>query len=375
MSATWIELDLSRLRRNLAAVRQLLPRAAHFILGVEGNAYGHGLAAVAPCAWSCGVKTYQAGGIEEAVALRGLLPAADVLVAGVADPADVPAVLEHRLTVMVVSEAHALVLARAAAARMAAVQAHAEIDTGMGLFGFDWQTGPATLGRLSRTPGLRLTGLRSTFAASDEDTDAALAEMQAGRFSRAIEDCRLAGVRAKMRYMADAAAMLRHPEWVMDGARPGLLAYGYPPRGLVGHDVACAPFLQWRARLVEVKRVEPGFAVGAARGSPARNRTRVGAVAAGYGDGVDARLGGRGVVLVGARACPVIGAVDLHAMAVDLGPDGPQKAGDEVVLLGTQGEAAICAADVADWCGTTTAAVLTAIRAGNRPAVPDGRNW
>lgn len=374
MAATWIELDLPRLRRNLAAVRQVLPRASHLILGVEGNAYGHGLAAVAPCAWACGVKTYQAGGIDEAVTLRRLLPSAHVLVGGVADPVDIPAILEHRLIVTIVSEPHARALARAAAARMAAVQVHAEIDTGLGLFGFDWQRGPETLGRLARTPGLRLTGLCSTFAAST-DTAATLAGVQIARFAQAVEACRQARVRVQMCYMADAAAMLRNPDWILDGVRPGLLPYGYPPRAPARHSVACEPFLQWKARLAEVKDVAPGFAVGSSGGYLAESRTRVGTVAAGFGDGVNARLGGRGAVLVGARLCRVIGAVELNAMAVDLGPEGPQKAGDEVVLLGSQGEATLCADEVADWCGTTEAAVLTAIRAVSRPAILDGRNW
>lgn len=374
MSATWIELDLALLKRNLSAVRQVLPRGAHLVFSVEGNAYGHGLADVAPCAWFCGVKTFQACGVEEAVDVRRLLPEARILVAGIADPGDIAAILEHRLTVVVVSEAHARALSRGAAAQMAAVQVHAEIDTGMGLCGFDWQSSADTLGRLARTPGLRIVGLCSTFAASEAE-DGALAEVQVARFCQAVEACRGAGVRAPMCYMADAAAMLRNPGWIMDGARSGLLPYGYIPRVSNRPDVACAPFLQWKARLAEVKEVAPGFAVGSGGAYLAGTRTRVGTVAAGYRDGVDPRIGGRGGVLVGGRLCPVIGAVEMNAMAVDLGPEGPHQAGDEVVLLGSQGGAALRADEMADACGTTAAAVLTHIRAENRTALRGRRGW
>lgn len=374
MSATWIELDLALLKRNLAAVRQALPRGAHLVFGVEGNAYGHGLTEVARCGWSCGVKTFQAGGVEEAVSIRRQLPDARIIVAGIVDPDDVEAILEHRLTVVVVSEAHARALCRRTASRMAAVEVHAEIDTGMGLLGFDWQRGAETLGRLSRTPGLRIVGLCSTFSDS-QAADGAFAGIQAARFRRVVEACRGAGLRLPLCCMADAAAMLANPDWVMDGARPGLLPYGYPPRAPNRPAIACAPFLQWKARLAEVREVAPGFAVGAGGAHLVTARTRVGTVAAGYGDGVDRRIGGRGCVLVGGRPCPVVGQVELGALAVDLGADGPQRAGDEVVLLGSQGGATLGADEIADRCGTVAAAVLTHIRAETRVALRGHPGW
>ena len=131
--------------------------------------------------------------------------------------------------------------------------------------------------------------------------------------------------------------ILAKVSWDLDAVRPGILVYGYG-RGTTNRTVDCRPFLHWKTRVVQVKRVPQGFPVSYHSTHVTPRATLIGTLDVGYADGYRRESGNRGTVLVGGRRCAVIGEVTMNLTTVDLGADSPVKPGDEAVLLGQQGD-------------------------------------
>ena len=144
------------------------------------------------------------------------------------------------------------------------------------------------------------------------------------------------------------------------------MIYGYGSTLGQSRPVQVRPFLQWKTRLVQVKKVSGGFPVSYDSTYVTLGETRIGTLDAGYADGYSRLLGNKGCVLVEGKRKPIAGRVTMNLTAVNLGPDSMAKEGDEVVLLGTQGSEAIWADEIAGWRGTIPHEVLTNIQTNDR---------
>jgi len=153
---TWIEIDLGILSRNIRSLRQALAHTTATVFVVKSNAYGHGLIPVSRCAWECGVRWFAVVHMDEALALRALLPGANVLILSAIEPSQVAQAIEAELTPVLVSENQAVSLAAAAAALGRPLTCHLKIDTGMGRLGILWRDAISAIPRLAQQPGLRI---------------------------------------------------------------------------------------------------------------------------------------------------------------------------------------------------------------------------
>ncbi|MDP6523163.1 MAG: alanine racemase [Kiritimatiellia bacterium] len=364
MKNTWIELDLDVLRSNIGTLKRVLSAGTNIVLVVKSEAYGHGLCEVARCAWNAGVKMFAVAHVDEGVRLRSILPQAKIIVVGVVSPDDVLKILRENLVPLIVSENHARALAEKAAGQLSAVQCHAKIDTGMGRIGFLWESAADVVPRLSRTPGLKITGLCTHFASADEE-ESGFADIQAARFYQVWKSCREKGMQALFRHISNSSGILRSATWDMDGVRPGILIYGYGSNPM-DRTVECRPFLHWKTRLLQVKAVPADFPVSYGSTFTTREPTRLGTIDVGYADGYSRQLSNKGVVLVGSRRCPIVGRVTMNLTVVDLGNDSEAKEGDEIVLIGAQGASSVWADEIAQWCNTIPYEVLVNIRTDAR---------
>jgi len=373
MSNAWIEIDADVLRANFAALRAAVAPSAEIVAVVKAEAYGHGAAAVARCGWACGVRWFAVAHLHEAAALRAQVPEARILVLGAVDPADTAAALELGVTPMIAGRAHGLAMAREAAALGRRLRGHAKIDTGMGRLGFLWEGAAEGLAELAREPGIEIEGVCTHFASADEP-DSRFADTQTERFFRVLEGCRERGLRVACRHMSNSAGILRNRAWDLDAVRPGIMLYGYPPRFPGGvaerepgrRDIRTRPFLQWKTRVAEVRRVPAGFPVSYGGTYVTSRPTTLATLNVGYSDGYFRCLGNRAAVLAGGRRCPVVGRVTMNLTVADLGPESGVQPGDDVTLLGQQGGEAIWADEIASWAGTIPYEVLTSIRTVDR---------
>lgn len=360
MKASWVQVDLGALDENIRRARAVLPARTALVFVVKANAYGHGLTPVARQAARSGVRWFAVAYLQEALQVRAAAEDAEIVILGAADPMDVATLAERRILPVVVSEEHGEALAFAARARGVRVRAHLKVDTGMGRFGVPWAQAADIFRRLDRLGGMEITGLCTHFA-SVEVKKPSLGPTQHERFRTVEESIRAVAGRPLFRHVSSSRAFVYHSDWDFDGVRPGILLYGYGA-GERGMRVQTRPILQWRTHVMQVKRVPAGFPVGYYGAFTTLAPTVIATIAVGYADGYLRALSNKGCVLIRGRRCAVVGRVSMNWVTVDCGPDSEVTAGDEVVLLGVQGEAHIWADELARLARTIPYEMLTSIR-------------
>ncbi len=356
----WVELDLDLLAHNLCLMRAAVPASSDIILVVKANAYGHGIATVALKAFECGVRRFFVATLDEALSVRTVLPESQVLLLGAVWPADIPEIVQHRIVPVLFSEEQARELAETARTLGLTVTCHVKVDTGMGRMGWPWETAAEMIVAVSRLGGLDICGICMHFASAGRATDA-FARLQTGRFQSVLAACSALGMPPLFTHLSNSAAFSSHPELDMNGVRLGILAYGYGGRP-AGARVRTQPLLQWKTRVIQIKRVPAGFPVGYLSTHVTSEPTTLATIDVGYSDGISRLMSNKGFVLVGGQRAKVVGRVTMNFTIVDVGPDSVVRAGDEVVLIGTQGEESLWADEVARWCATIPYEILTNIR-------------
>jgi len=240
-------------------------------------------------------------------------------------------------------------LAGALATTRETVPVHLKIDTGMGRFGASPDDATALARLINDSSGLRLAGTWTHFASAA--TDDAMTRKQYERFLRAIESL---GVDPGLRHACNSAAALRYPEMSLDAVRAGIALYGCEWPG-------ASPALSLRSVVTHVKTVAAGRSVGYGATWVAAAPARVATVAIGYADGIFRARGNRGHVLVRGRPAPLIGAVSMDAITIDVTGVPDVAVGEVVTIIGADGDQRVTAEQVAEWSNTISYEVLTAI--------------
>ncbi len=370
---TAAHVDLSALEHNFRAVADYLDREARLnraasrgparppgiIAVVKANAYGHGAPRVALTLESAGATMLAVADIEEGVQLRTAGVRLPVLVFGALSVSEVDGVFEHALTPTISSPAAGRALQAAAAARGVKLSYHLKVDTGMNRLGFRHDNLRRTLPALLASPNLALEALHTHFASADVPEDRSFDEQRScfERASRIVDEL---GGRARLRHAANSAALLRDSRVWYDYVRPGLLLYGLVPPPLAS-TLRVRPVMSLSSRVVAVKGVREGEGVGYGGRFRAARPTTLAVVPAGYADGLDRRLEGRGSVLIRGRRAPIVGAVSMDMLTVDITDVAGVDPGNEVVFLGSQGEESwqtIDAREMATWIGTIPYEIL-----------------
>ncbi|HXT71207.1 MAG TPA: alanine racemase [Vicinamibacterales bacterium] len=367
---TVAKVSLPDVQANLRAIRGLLDRQAGLasvpppgiIAVVKANAYGHGAAAVAGALEAAGVTMLACADIEEGAALRDAGISVPILVFGALSVSDLDGVFTHELTPTVSTPGAARALETAAAARSIRLGCHLKIDTGMNRLGFRHDNLRRTMPDVLASPHLQFDAVYTHFATADNPESAFLDE-QRGRFDRATAALGALGLRAAQRHAANSAALLRDARTWYDAVRPGLLLYGVVPPPLSASDLDLRPALSLVSRIVAVKGVRAGEASGyGLKWRPSEPRT-IAIVPAGYADGLDTRAAGRASVLVRGKRAPIVGSVCMDMITVDVtGTD--VSPGDDVVLIGRQGDEEITAREIAAAIGSIPWEVMS--RLGSR---------
>ena len=363
---TTAHIDLGALRHNLAQVRRLAG-AREVIAIVKADAYGHGAVPVARALAAEGVTRFGVALVEEGRALREAGIRGEVLVLGGFGEDQADEIVELGLTATIFHPGHADALNEAARRAGRAAPVHVKIDTGMGRLGFAVDAAPDAIAAVTRLPGLRLDGVMTHFADADL-ADPAYAREQMMRFDRVVEALASRGVSAPIRHAANSAAVMAASSWrsamggpLYEAVRPGLMLYGARPGPAVGAGVDLRPVLSLTTRILLLKRVPPGTPISYGRTFVTRRESLIAVLPIGYADGYPRALSNAGRVLVRGRAAPVVGRVCMDLTMVDV-TDVPGAAeGDEAVVIGTQGAAAITVEEVADGAGTIAYEILCGI--------------
>jgi len=364
---TFAHVDLDALQSNFRAIREFLEvgqpgQPVPAVVGVvKANAYGHGAPAVGRALQEAGAGILACADIEEAVVLRNAGITSEILVFGALSVSDVDGVFEHRLTPTISTPGAARSLQAAAAKHGATLSCHLKIDTGMNRLGLRFDNLERTLPELIASRNLEVTAVYTHFATAD-DPDHPLFQTQRERFERVLARLPELGVTPRLRHAANSAATLRDARVWYDLVRPGLMLYGVIPPPLAA-TIPLKAVMSLRSRVVAVKGVRPEETVGYGARWTVPKPGRIAVVPAGYADGLDRRMSGACSVLIRGKRAPIVGAVNMDMITVDVS-DVKAETGDEVVIMGAQGDDRIDVREIAAAIGTNPYEVLC--RVGTR---------
>jgi alanine racemase len=362
--STVAHVDLAALQGNFKAIQQFLgegfgsapqknPRekSPRIIAVVKANAYGHGAQRVALALEAAGADLLACADIEEAVVLRRAGVRAPILIFGALSVSDLDGLFEFALTPTISTPSAARAVQAAAARQKKTLGYHLKIDTGMNRLGFRHDNLRRTLPELLASSNLRLDAIYTHFAAADEPESPSF-DMQRTNFETALKTidsiADLTGPRRKtvetghhdrrvLIHAANSAATLRDSRVWYDMVRPGLMLYGIVPPPLAS-TIPLQPVMSLTSRVVAVKGVRPGEGVGYGLRFQADTPVTTAVIPAGYADGIDLRVSGRCQVLIRGRRVPIVGAVSMDMMMVDVTGLEAVSPGDEVVIIGRQGD-------------------------------------
>jgi alanine racemase len=353
---TWLEINLDILDRNLERIQGHVGRDVSILLTVKADAYGHGAVQVARAS-AQRVRMFGVATVDEGAELREAGIKNEILILSPILESEIAAVARHDLAITISSSDIALAVAKEAGGRV--IDAHVEIDTGMGRTGVAEETAFEEIRRIAVAPGVRLRGLYTHFPVSD--TDAEFTTSQILRFLALVEKLRASGIDPGLVHSANTAAVDAIAESRMDMIRPGLLAYGLHPFGAAS-VVDVTPIMSWKSRIARVRRFPAGSAISYARSFVTARDSWIGVVPVGYGHGYPFRASGRGCMLVGGMRVPIVGRVTMDMTMVDLTDvPNPPVPGDEVVLVGSQGSESLTFHDLAGWADTICYEVMCGI--------------
>jgi alanine racemase len=383
-----VEIRTRSLEENYRFLASLAAPHAELLAIVKADAYGHSLRLCAPAAVRAGATWLGVTSVEEGLAARALCANPElgtrVLVVGGVFPGQGAEAVRHGLTAVAWEAWHLDELegaARAAGVGEGAVPVHVEIDTGMSRQGVSLECLDSILAQFGAGSPLRLEGIMTHLFAADE-ADGAVTDTQFARLDAALEQVKAAGLKPEWLNMGNSAALLagRTGEIVnLAGCygmkallRLGLALYGLAPEydpGFEGEEPPTLtaarerlqPVLSWKTAVVGVRTVPAGAVVGYNGTFVATEPMRLALAAVGYGDGLDRRLGNRFSLLVRGQCAPLVGRISMDQAVLDVTEIDGVTAGDEVVIIGSQGDETITAFDHAKDAGTIPWEVFTRI--------------
>jgi alanine racemase len=355
---TVVEVSLARLADNFRAIQAAVAPATVMPI-VKANAYGHGIVEVARHLVSLGASSLGVAFLEEAVVLRQAGVGVPILVMGGVLGNQLPVFLRHGLTVTASSIDKLRHIDDTARDMGVTATVHLKIDTGMERIGVHYYNAHGLLERAAECRHCRVEGIYSHFANSD-DADLTYARIQLSRFLDVLQWYDKHGISPPVRHIANSGAILQLRDSHLDMVRSGILLYGVYPAADVRRTIGVRPVLSWKSRVVYFKVVAPDHPVSYGSTWRSDHPVRVVTVPVGYGDGYFRALSNASHVIIRGRKYPVIGRVCMDQIMVNIEWDTAYN-GDEVVLLGADGDAAITCEDLAEWAGTIPYEVLTNI--------------
>ncbi len=357
---SFVEVDLSAIRRNVNAISSLVA-PAEVCAVVKADAYGHGDVPVAEAVLSAGATCLAVALVEEGIRLREGGIDAPILLLSEPPPDTIATLLRWELTPTAYSQA--FIEALTSAGVKAPVPVHLKVDTGMHRVGADVEQVVGFAKTLDASPATDLAAVWTHFAVAEDDPDFTSRQLQ--MLLDIAEDIRRAGIEVPILHAANSAGTLLHPEARLDMVRVGIATYGLKPYGGADMPILLEPAMRVVSEVSYVRRLPKGARPSYRRVRPLARDSFVATVPIGYADGVPRLLSDEGEVLIRGRRMPLAGRVTMDQMVVDCG-DTPVDVGDEVVLIGSQGNETISAEE---WAGIV-ATINYEIVCGLGPRLP-----
>ena len=352
--------DLDALRWNFRQVREKIGPGVRVLSVVKADAYGHGAREVARALAAAGSESFGVATLEEGVELRAAGIRSPILVLAGVYPEQLGEFIQHRLTPAICETEAFKQLEKEARRRGVTLNFHLKVDTGMGRIGLPSAEVERWLPEMGQIESLKLEGLFSHFSHA-ESVEGSYTQSQLKAFQLVLKRLRSAGYNPPWVHLANSAAVITLPSAHFTMVRPGLMLYGAYPSPVMASQVALKPVLSWRTRVLQLKRVPEGSSISYGQIFVTQRESSIATLPVGYADGYPRLLSNRGEVLIRGQRAPVAGRICMDLTMVDVTDIPGVEQGDEVVLLGAQGKAAISADEMARWAETISYEIFTSI--------------
>lgn len=363
-----VEIDLGALRKNYRYLQSRLSEHTEVLAVVKSDAYGHGMLPIATCLRNEGVRVFGVAEVAEGVLLRQAGITGKIIVFLGADKEGLTAVLEHDLQLVVFDADQLAEISSTSIKRGGQVAVHVKIDTGMGRLGILPEEAPEFIARVKNLPGVYLAGMMSHLPLADSGSEKPSLD-QNRLFTEIFNTMIKPGEKRSAAHIANSAALFRFPDMHWDMVRPGISLYGcYPAEESLLDQAELSPVMSFKTKVIQVKEVGAGFGISYGHTFTTSRPSRLAVLPVGYNNGYLRALSNRAEVLVHGRRAPQRGRVCMNATVIDVTDIPDVRPGDEVVLMGCQGEDEIRAEEVARWMDTINYEVLC-LFGNNNPRV------
>ena len=332
---TFARISSQALAANFRAFRHHV-KSARIMPVLKADAYGHGLLQCARLFGDLGADSFGVAFVEEGITLRRAGFRQPVLVLGGIVGSQISLFLEHDLDMTASSVFKLDAINETAAGMGRRARVHLKIDTGMNRIGQSWRTVTALFEAAKRCTHVEIAGIYSHLAVA-EDFHSDFSELQIARFRRVLDEAESLGLSVGLRHIANSAGAIRFPDAHFDMIRPGIGLFGLHAAPELQEIFPLEPALWLISEIVYMKRVRKGEGVSYGLMWNAPEDLWLATVAVGYGDGYPRLLGRGASVLIGGKRYPIVGAVCMDQLMVNLGKDR-YRVGEPVVLWGKQGQ-------------------------------------
>lgn len=354
--SSWIELSRSALRDNVAFMRGHIGPHTELSCVIKGNAYGHGINAFLPLAEECGIRHFSVFSAREAEeALKARRHGSSIMIMGYLPEEAIPWAIRNDVSFYVFDIPRLESAAKFAGQLQMTARIHLELETGLNRTGITEDELERAAEMIKACPDLEVAGVTTHYAGAETVSNYLRIQNQIVLFNDKCSWLEERGIDVGMRHTACSAAALTYPETIMNMVRSGIALYGYWPTGetkmnyLLNYsggdeDELCkipSPLrrvMSWKTRIMSIHDLSPGQFVGYGNTCMTTVRSRIASIPIGYSHGFPRDLSNLGFVLVRGRRAPVTGLVNMNMTLVNVtGIEGVSR-GDEVVIIGRQGD-------------------------------------
>jgi alanine racemase len=358
---SWVEIDLNAVAGNVRMIKKIIGKDVSLFAVIKADAYGHGATAVARTALLNGAEMLAVANIQEALDLRDAGIDAPVLIMGYTPEQAVRQAVRQNITITLYDLELARTFDRAARDAGGKLRCHVKVDTGMGRLGVLAPDAVAFFRSLINLKNLEVEGIYTHFATADEDPRFMNDQLEI--FRSVLMPLRAGGFTFKYVHAANSVATLTNPDAHFNAVRVGLAMYGLRPAPHIPYPPEFRPAMTWKTTIASIKTLPEGHPVGYGSTYRTTEPERVAMLPVGYADGFRRAPHVTPVVLVNGKIAPVIGRISMEKTVISVDHIPEATIGDEVVLLGRQGDAEITATDIAARWGTSCYEVVCSVLA------------
>ena len=352
-SRVYARVDLDAIATNMKSMKQNLNDNTKIIAVVKADGYGHGAVQIARMLenvdyiWGYAVATF-----DEAVVLKTKGINKPILVLGCVFPDQYMDALKYNIRINVYTEEMAEALSQMASREGMTAYIHIKVDTGMARLGFlTSQESVEAIYRISKMKNIYTEGIFTHFSKADE-VDKAFTQKQISDFLWMTENLKKLGVEFKFEHCANSAAIIDVPEANFNLVRAGISTYGlYPSEDVNKENVVLKPAMELKSHVVFVKEIEKGTPISYGGTYVSERKMKVATIPVGYGDGYPRSLSNIGYVLIRGKRAPIVGRVCMDQFMVDVTDIDDVSFGDDVTLIGKDGNETIAIEDLSALSG------------------------